>query len=162
MPPADFPPVGRGASIVDPTGAAVSLWKSNEGDRPDPERIPRGAWYWNELWTQDAKKAVAFYEKAFGYTHEEMKVPGQQDPYRILNAGGKGRGGVFQATDKSVPTLWVPYVGVDDCDATAAKATKLGAKVCMPAMDVPSVGRFAAVVDPQGATIAFIQPAPGM
>ena len=161
-PPTDYGPVGRGAAIVDPTGAAVSLWHSNEADRPDPESRPFGDWYWDELWTHDAKKAVAFYEKVFGYTHEEMKVPGQQTPYLILNAGGKGRGGVFQATDKSVPTQWVPYVGVADCDATVAKAAQLGATVCMSAMDIANVGRVAAVVDPQGATIAFIQPAPGM
>src|SRR2546423_6216919 len=40
LPPTDFPPVGRGATIADPTGATVSLWKSAQGDRADPADKP--------------------------------------------------------------------------------------------------------------------------
>ena len=71
-PPTDFPPVGRGASFADPTGAATSIWRSNEGDRPEVENPPFNEWCWNELWTQDDAKALAFYEKVFGYKHETM------------------------------------------------------------------------------------------
>jgi predicted enzyme related to lactoylglutathione lyase len=159
LPPTDFPPVGRGAAIVDPTGAAVSLWKSHQGDRPDLEQTPVSDWYWNELWTHDAKKALAFYETAFGYTHEVMQT-GDAQPYLLLHASGKARGGIFEAPDKKTPPMWLPYVGVADCDATAAKATQLGGKVFMPPTDVAGVGRFAAMFDPQGAPIAFIKGAP--
>lgn len=158
-PPADFGPVGRGASIVDPTGAAVSLWHSSDADRPDLDQVPVGDWYWTELWTPDAQKALAFYEKTLGYTHEEMSM-GEQGVYLILNAGGKPRGGIFQSLDKDTPPMWMPYVHVADCDASAAKAAELGAKVFMPATDVPGVGRFAAMFDPQGAAIAFIKGEP--
>jgi predicted enzyme related to lactoylglutathione lyase len=81
--PADFPPVGRGATIVDPTGATVSLWKSTQGDRPDPAETPVGSWYWNELLTSDAQRALAFYAQVFGYTHETMDM-GQPVPYIVL------------------------------------------------------------------------------
>lgn len=45
MPPTDFAPVGRGASLQDPTGGAFSIWKSAEGDAPDRDPVPIGAWY---------------------------------------------------------------------------------------------------------------------
>ncbi|MFL6664707.1 MAG: VOC family protein [Rhizobacter sp.] len=159
LPPTDFPPVGRGASLVDPIGAAVSVWKSHQGDRPDPAQTPDGDWYWNELWTSDAGRAIAFYEQVFGYTHEVMNA-GQPNPYVLLHAAGKPRAGVFQAPDENTPPMWLPYVHVADCDATAAKAAQLGANVFMPATDVPGVGRFAAMFDPQGAAVAFIKGAP--
>jgi predicted enzyme related to lactoylglutathione lyase len=155
-PPTDYPPVGRGAAIVDPTGAAVSRWKSARADRPDVERAPDGAWAWNELLTPDAGKALAFYEKVFGYTSEKMEM-GLPTPYVLLNAGGQARGGIFQVSEAGAPTMWLPYVQVADCDATVAKAEQLGAKVCQGPMDIPGVGRFATVADPQGAQIAFIR-----
>jgi uncharacterized protein len=157
--PADFPPVGRGATIIDPTGATVSLWHSAHDDRPDPADTPIGSWYWNELLTPDANKALAFYAKVFGYTHEKMEM-GLPAPYIVLNASGKPRGGIFQVSEPGAPTQWLPYVRVADCDATAAKAKELGAKVCQPPTDIPGVGRFATVADPLGAQVAFIKGTP--
>jgi len=46
---------------------------------------------------------------------------------------------------------------VDDCDAAAARAESLGGKLLMPAMDIPGVGRFAVLFDPQGAEFAVIR-----
>jgi len=160
MPPTDFAPVGRGAALLDPTGAAVSLWKSANGDRPDVDSVAFGDWVWNELWTPDAKKAMAFYEKTFGYTHDAMDM-GEQGTYWILKSqGGQSRGGIFQAPDAKTPPMWLPYVHVADCDASAAKARQLGANVFMAPTEIPNVGRFAAMFDPQGAAIAIIKPMP--
>ena len=64
--------------------------------------------------------------------------------------------------DSSLPSLWVPYVGVDDADETVAKAKELGASTIMDPMDVPNVGRLAVLRDPQGATFAIIKPSPSM
>jgi predicted enzyme related to lactoylglutathione lyase len=55
---------------------------------------------------------------------------------------------------------WTPYVGVDDTDATCAKAKKLGAEVIVEPMDVPNVGRFAILKDPQGAVLGVIKGEP--
>lgn len=159
LPPTDFATVGRGAGLTDPTGAGFCLWTSLDGDSPDMERAPVGSWVWNELWTPDAKRALAFYEGTFGYTHDVMSMDEQGD-YFILKTGDKSRGGVFQTPDTATPPMWLPYVHVEDCDASAAKATKLGAKVFMPATEVPGVGRFAAMFDPLGAAVAIIRPQP--
>lgn len=158
-PPTDYGPVGRGATLTDPTGALVSLWRSNEGDRPDTATVPFGDWYWNELWTPEAEKALAFYEQVFGYAHDAMPM-GEQGTYYLLKTGDVMRGGIFQAPDKNTPPMWMPYVHVADCDASAARAAQLGAKVFMPATDVPGVGRFAAMFDPTGAAVAIIRGTP--
>src|SRR5882762_5526283 len=49
----------------------------------------------------------------------------------------KSRCGIFQSADANTPPMWLPYVHVEDCDASAAAAVKLGAKVFMPATDIP-------------------------
>ena len=102
MEPTDFAPVGRGAVIADPTGATVSLWQSANGDRPDAEPLPSGDFCWNELWTRDAKKALAFYEKTFGHAHDAMDM-GEQGTYWILKSQDKGRAGIYEATDPKIP-----------------------------------------------------------
>ena len=154
--PADFPPVGRGATLRDPTGAVFSIWKSFGGDRQDWQRVPFGDWYWNELWTPDARKALAFYESVFRLSHEEMSM-GDQGPYLILKTGDVARAGIFQSPDANTPPMWMPYVHVRDVDAVAAEAEKLGGKLFMPATDVTDVGRMAAFFDSQGAAIAVIR-----
>ncbi len=160
--PTDFAAVGRGAAIADPTGAAVSLWKSAQGDRADVEKTPLGDWFWNELWTPDAKTALAFYEKVFGYTHDTMDMGPQGSYYLLKSADGKMRAGLMQSTDAKTPPMWLPYVHVADCDASAAKATQLGAlSQVVPPTDIPNVGRFAVLIDPLGAALAIIRGAAG-
>lgn len=155
MPPTDFPPVGRGAALTDPTGAPFSLWKSTQGDPPDVEATPVGHWFWNELWTGDEKKALAFYEKVFGYTHEAMDM-GPEGTYYILTRSGKQRAGLTKSAQAGAPPMWLPYVLVARCDATLARALQLGAKELVPATDIPNIGRFAIIADPIGAAVAFM------
>ena len=59
-----------------------------------------------------------------------------------------------------IPARWTPYIGVDDTDAMCKKATDLGAKVLVEPMDVPTVGRFAILKDPQGAVFGIIKGEP--
>lgn len=158
MPPTDFAPVGRGATLADPTGAAFSIWTSAQGDRADAAKTPTGDWYWNELMTPDGRKALAFYESVFGYGHDTMDM-GAQGSYYLLKKGDKMRGGLMHSPMPDTPPLWVPYVAVADCDATAAKARSLGARVIVEPTDIPKVGRFATLLDAQGACIAFMKPA---
>ena len=43
----------------------------------------------------------------------------------------------------------------------AAQAQGLGARLCKAATDIPNVGRFAVLADPQGATFAVFTPSGG-
>jgi predicted enzyme related to lactoylglutathione lyase len=157
MPPTDFGPVGRGATLADPTGAVFSIWTGAQGDRADAETTPVGDWHWNELMTPDEHKALAFYESVFGYTHEVMDM-GPGGLYYLLKRGNAMRGGLMRAPMPDTPPMWMPYVAVADCDATAAKARSLGAQIISGPTDIPNVGRFAALIDPQGACIAVMKP----
>lgn len=158
-PPMDFGPVGRGAQIADPTGASFWLWKSAEGDRADTASTPAGDWYWNELWTPDDTRALNFYQRLLGYTHDTMDM-GEQGTYYLLKKDGVMRAGLMQSVEPKAQPMWLPYVAVDDCDASAAKARSLGGQVVSGPTDVPGVGRFAILVDPLGAAIAIMRPLP--
>jgi hypothetical protein len=155
MPPTDFAPVGRGATLADPTGAVFSVWKDAQTDRPDSDKVTAGDWYWNECMTLDAGKALAFYEKVFAFTHDTVNLG--PEPYYVLKADGIARAGLMKAPDPKAPPAWLPYVSVRDCDASAARAVALGAAICVPAMDIPDVGRFAVIADPVGAVVGIIR-----
>ena len=150
----DVPTVGRMGGIVDPQGAALMLFRG-AGEGPASDATKAGEFCWNELWVRDAAAAVAFYTKAFGYTQREMDM-GPEGKYHILEKNGVGRGGVFSAPE-GVPAMWLPYVQVEDCDALAARAKRLAAKVHVEPTDIPNIGRFTVLLDPQGAAIAAIQ-----
>lgn len=156
MPPTDFDPIGRGSAITDPTGAALCIWKTATGDQPDTESIAPGDWYWNECWTPDNKKALAFYTKVFGYGHESMDM-GPQGTYYMLTSGGVPRGGLMRVDQPGSKPGWLSYVSVTDCDAAIGKAEKLGGKVLLPPTEVPGVGRFAVFADPLGAVLGVIK-----
>lgn len=158
LPPSDFAGIGRGATLADPTGASVSLWHGRDGDRPDVDEVAVGDWCWNELMTPDAKAALAFYERVFGYSHDVMKSP-TGDYYVLKSADGKGRGGVMQSPHADEPPMWMPYVRVEDTDAIAARVGPLGGKLMMAPTTLPGVGRIAALFDPLGAALGFIHPA---
>ena len=61
------------------------------------------------------------------------------------------------ARAQGVPSNWLAYIGSPDVDATAKQAERAGAKVLMPPTDIPTVGRFAIVQDPQGAVFGILQ-----
>jgi predicted enzyme related to lactoylglutathione lyase len=157
MPPTDFPNAGRGATLADPTGAVFSVWTSVHDDRADEPRTAMGDWHWNELMTPDPQKALHFYESVVGYNHDSMDM-GPQGTYYLLKMGDAMRAGVMRSPMADTPPMWVPYVAVADCDATAATARRLGAQVIVEPTDIPNVGRFATLLDPQGACIAFMKP----
>ena len=56
-----------------------------------------------------------------------------------------------------IPPHWAVYFAVDDCDGKAAHASALGGKVLVPPTDVPDVGRFSILQDPQGAAFAIVK-----
>ena len=56
-----------------------------------------------------------------------------------------------------MPPHWLSYFGVADVDKSTARAIELGAKVLLEPHDVPNIGRFAIIRDPQGAAFAVIR-----
>lgn len=116
-----------------------------------------GEFSWCELITNNVKAAKTFYTKLFGWETEEMPMP-EGMKYTVIKAGGKGIGGIMKTPKeaKGLPPMWVTYVTVDDVDKVVKKAEKLGAKIHVEPTDIPDVGRFAVLLDPQGAAINVI------
>jgi predicted enzyme related to lactoylglutathione lyase len=85
-----------------------------------------------------------------------MAMPGM--PYTIVSAGGEQVAGMMAMAPqaKGTPPFWGVYVSVDDVDATAKKAQQLGGAILVPPTDIPTVGRFAVLKDPQGAMLSVI------
>ena len=151
--PFDMEDVGRMAILVDPQGAYISAYQSH-GDGSGAA----GLFVWDELGTTDADGAQRFYEAVFGWTTKDM---GEDfGGYRIFQRGEEQVAGLMKNPDPSIPAMWTPYVGVEDTDATCKKATELGAQVIVEPMDVPTVGRFAILKDPQGAVFGIIKGEP--
>jgi len=115
-----------------------------------------GAFSWNELMTSDAKAALAFYGPLFGWTVDEMPMP--EGTYHVIKAAGTAVGGVMTMAPQAgaMPPSWGSYVTVASVDATCAKVAALGGKVVHGPVDIPKVGRFAVIVDPQGAALNVI------
>jgi uncharacterized protein len=115
-----------------------------------------GAFSWCELMTTDLKAAEAFYVELFGWTVEDGPVEGME--YRVVSAGGQGVGGLMPIPPDSptMPPNWGATVTVDDVDTTITKAEALGGKVLMQSQEIPNIGKFAVIQDPQGAVISVI------
>lgn len=120
---------------------------------------PTGTFCWNELATRDPAAALAFYSALFGWRSTERDM-GEAGIYAILSLGGADLGGMYQLAGprfEGVPSHWLYYVSVSNADASVRRATELGGKVVMPAMDIPDVGRIAMLEDPVGAKFGVSQ-----
>ena len=122
----------------------------------DEQFSKHGAFSWCELMTTDVEAAKAFYTKLFGWGTDEMSMPGMT--YTVIKAGDKEIGGIMAVPKEAqgMPPMWGAYVTVDDVDQTARTAEQLGGKLLVPPQDIPDVGRFCVIQDPQGAMINAI------
>jgi len=159
-PPFDVMDAGRMAVLQDPTGAMFQVWQAG---RHKGARILRedGSLTWTELSTNDPKKAEQFYTKLFGWS---AKTGGAgPNAYTEFSVSGTPGAGMMDSSaygpNANVPPNWMPYFQVADVDATANKAKELGGKLFVEPRDIPNVGRFSVVQDPQGAVFALYKSA---
>jgi predicted enzyme related to lactoylglutathione lyase len=87
-----------------------------------------------------------FYGKTIGWKKQSW----DQDPgYQMYAAPSGPIGGTVEA--RAQTPQWLAYIGVTDIDTTIATATQLGGRVQTPPTSLPNGGRYAVLVDPQGA-----------
>jgi predicted enzyme related to lactoylglutathione lyase len=157
--PFDVFDAGRMAVIQDPTRAVFAIWQPNRSIGAGITAVP-GTLCWSELITSDKSAAIEFYTKLFGWSTKTN--PADPNQYTEISNQGRPTGGMMQMSPEwgsDAPAHWMAYFLVADCDVTAAKIKELGGSVKTPAMDIPNVGRFAVVTDPQEAVFAIFQPA---
>lgn len=123
----------------------------------------KGSFVWYELMTTDPDAAAAFYAKVVGWTTADSKMPGMK--YILLEAGPAQVGGIMAIPDgaKAMGARpgWEGYIAVDDVDAAAKRIAAAGGQIHKAPDDIPNVGRFAVMADPQGATFMIFRGAPG-
>lgn len=124
---------------------------------------PHGSFIWYELMTPDPDASKAFYDAVVGWAIEPH--PSGEMDYRMISIpGGGNAGGVMRLStemqDHGARPGWLGYLGVNDVDAMVSAVEQHGGKTLMPAHDLPGVGRFAMIADPQGAPLYIMKPTP--
>ena len=124
-----------------------------------PSATVRSPFVWHELMTTDTKAAADFYGKIVGW---KTKAFPQDPSYMMLVAKGGPMAGLMVLPDEAKsmgsPPCWVIYIGTPDVDETSRMAAELGGKVLRKPADIPNVGRFSIIQDPQGAVFAAFTP----
>jgi predicted enzyme related to lactoylglutathione lyase len=158
--PMDVMDIGRMAVFADPTGAVFGVWQPKTFAGADLVNEPNSL-CWNEVHTPDPESDKAFYGSVFGWAPTRPSFEGAPESYTVWELAGEPVGGMMQMTEEmfppDVPPHWSVCFAVADCDATVAKARALGGTVVAEPVNMP-IGRFAAVVDPQGAWFTLMQP----
>lgn len=114
-------------------------------------RPTKGRIVWHDLMTTDPKASLAFFTGLLGWTTKEVPMGPVFGNYTMFGAGGKDMAGMMPLDgSKGIPSHFLAYISVDDIDEALAFAEKNGGKIAVPKMDVPNVGTFAVVLDPQG------------
>jgi uncharacterized protein len=108
---------------------------------------------WYDVMTSDCKAAESFYRSVIGWNATDSGMP--DGSYMLLSAGPTMVGGLMPIPDEAramgARPCWMGYIGVDDVDAYALRVEEAGGAIRRAGKDIPGVGRFAVVVDPQGA-----------
>ncbi len=119
-----------------------------------------GQFTWCELMTTDVAAATGFYGAAIGWSAKDAGMLDRR--YMVLNAGDTPVGGTMDmpqpVRDAGGRPGWIGYISVDDVDAMATRVGRAGGTVHHPAAEIPGVGRFATVADPQGAVFTLFKP----
>ena len=154
--PDDIPGTGRFAVLQDPQGATFGVYKSSGRTSGWDGTAVVGRFSWHELMTTDREAALTFYRALFGWEKNGEMDMGGGEMYSLYGHGEQMYGGMFNATGDmaGMHPFWLVYIHVKDVGDAVAAATKAGATVHRPQMDIPG-GSIAILADPQGAGFAL-------
>ncbi|MBX3363652.1 MAG: VOC family protein [Phycisphaeraceae bacterium] len=106
-----------------------------------------------EIGCRDSAKTVEFYTKLFGWSSEAY------GPTAMLNTGSnQGIQGHISSLGHPPHNYMTVYAHVDDLDASLKKAESLGGKIMIPPTEVPGMGHFAWITDPEGTVFGMWKP----
>ena len=119
--------------------------------------VGEGGFVWYELMTNEADASREFYARVVGWRAADAGMPGIS--YTILKVGERPVAGMMGTAPqgRQPPPSWVGHILVADVDAMAERVVNAGGIVRRPPFDIPGVGRFAVVADPQGAAFMLFR-----
>jgi predicted enzyme related to lactoylglutathione lyase len=132
-----------------------------EPAQPPPPPAPtylHGKWVWYELVSTDTEKSKSFYSQLLGWQIEPQEMGGMK--FDLVKSGGQDIATLTAAEGKA-KSHWVPFVSVPDVDATVKTVEEQKGKTVKPPADIPNIGRFAIVADPNGVEFAVFKGANG-
>lgn len=100
-----------------------------------------------ELMTDDVERAKKFYGSLFDWRLED--APNMS--YTMIKVGEGTGGGMMKNPTPGARPSWIPYVDVSDVAASTKRAKELGATVLKDKTEIPDMGAFSVLADPQGA-----------
>ncbi len=109
-----------------------------------------------ELNTTDPDRARTFYAAIFDWKFTDVPMPG--GTYTMIGVGTGTGGGMMQHPMPGAPSLWIPYVQVDDIHASTNKARGHGATIIREVTEVMGSGWLSILIDPTGAALGLWQP----
>lgn len=108
----------------------------------------QGNWCHIEIPSTDIAKGKAFYTNVFGWTFQD--VPMGDKTYSLYSTPQGGMGGGLWDPPEGIPRTMINYITVDDIEAVGAAAEKNGGRIIMPQEDIPGIGSFSLIADPDG------------
>jgi uncharacterized protein len=155
---------GRIAVVADPAGAVFGVWQPGAHNGAQLVNEP-GAWSMSSLNTPDPDGAKDFYGRVLGWDSETLDLdaaevtlwrlpgyvggePGQPVPRDVVAT-------MAPTTGDDAPPRWSVDFWVEDVDATAERAARLGGEVLTYPYDIPVAAlRQAVLADPHGAAFS--------
>lgn len=149
------PQRGRHALVSDPGGALFGVLHSDSGDSAD-EDVPLGGIFWVDLFTRNVEEMADFYDELAPYTVTERMVR-EGINGRVLTAQNMPRAGIVPVDEEANRSAWIPYVRVDNIEATLKKVVE-GGGFTIVAPDVAILdGDLAVFVDPNGGVMGIVK-----
>ena len=147
---------GRMAILQEPNGAVFAIWQANQ-HAGIAQRDTPGSLCWSELATLNREDSKTFYHQILGWQYDDKDMMGMT--YTEFKVDEFQEGGMLEMGEEwgDTPPHWMNYFAVENCEDAIVKAESLGAIICVPVTEIPDVGRFAVINDPQGATFSIIE-----
>ncbi len=119
----------------------------------------KGRFVWYENLTTNPAASIDFYSSVMGWSTQ----PFEQNKQYTMWVGSQGPlGGVMELPNEAkamgMRPHWMAHVMVDNVDATVGQVRAKGGKVLKAHEDIPTVGRFSVIADPQGASLSLFTP----
>ena len=105
----------------------------------------------------DTKKAKEFYGSLFDWQLEDTDMGGGM-VYTMIKVGDGTGGGLMKHPMPGAPSIWIPYILVNDVAASTKKAKQADATIIKDVSEVPNMGSFSIIQDPTGGVIGLWQP----
>ncbi len=110
-----------------------------------------------ELMVSDVDRARGFYTKVFDW---KLKKSEASPDYYTVDTGQAPEGGLMKKPAQAPHYTISPYFLVESADETLKKAEAAGGKIGVPRTEIPGIGWWALLLDPDEIPIMIFEPLP--